>query len=315
MNSAFLFSAALALYPAADALSDTRGFYPDFQKLSDALYIETPNIPDCATGRLRDSEKKDILDVLNDIRQLHGLSPVSYNDNAEPQVMQAALMFAANGQIAHSPPPDWRCYSTAGAKAASQSLISGGVKAPNIVFHTPVQDIIEWLTDTNASIKNNIDHRRWLLDPFLKKVAYGRVSGMLDSRNQSVGSALLVVQPSNMHDATSHQEIIAYPYHDYPTHYYAQGTPLSFSLLIDNIHKQGNAAVDFSQAQISISADDGTQPKARKLAFDNRGNGLPNSLQFCLGRIKPSVRYTVDVQDVRINGLQKSYRYWFRIGE
>ncbi len=232
---------------------------------------------------------------------------------AVPAANQAALMFAANGQLSHKPPPAWRCYSAQGASAAAQSIISGGVAAKNIAFNSPEQDIIAWLTDVSSTTPEAIGHRRWLLDPFLKNIAYGRVSGRIDSRHVSVGSALTLMADDSMPLAHDAPDIIAYPFHDYPARYFADGTMLSFSVLLDKTHKQGNVAVDFSQARITVQTPNSTTHRAKQVLFDNHYFGLPNNLQFSLSHIEPGLRYMVNIDGVRLQGVSKSYTYWFRI--
>ena len=288
-------------------------FLPDFLNLSAPLYAELPDIASCRAGQLQHAERLAVLARVNDIRQRHGLAPVSRDTLAEPAVDQAALMLAANGRLEHNPPGNWRCFSAAGAGAASNSLLSGGVTAPNIAFHTPAQDIIAWLTDANAVATETIGHRRLLLDPFLKSVAYGRVSGKVGPRRASVGSVLKVTGPGSALTAGSGSELIAWPYHDYPQRYFTDGAYLSVSLLIDRTRKQANAAVDFSAARVSVVTESGRAMPVRNIRFDNQYYGLPNNLQFMLPRIEPNVRYEISIDGVNVRGEEKSYRYWFRI--
>lgn len=78
------------------------GFYPDFQKLSAALYQQMPTPAACQTGVLHEAQKQQVLSTLNAIRHLHGLAPVRYNDSEQGDVMQTALLMAVNGRIDHA---------------------------------------------------------------------------------------------------------------------------------------------------------------------------------------------------------------------
>ena len=289
------------------------GFYPDFQKLSAALYRELPDPSACQAGILLDAQKHQVLLTLNAIRTLHGLAPVRYEDSEQDAVMQTALLMAANGRIDHAPPQQWRCWNATAAKTAGASLLSGGVRAPNIAFHTPEQDMIVWLTDTEARSVAGIGHRRWLLDPFLKRIAYGRVSGAVDARNQSVASVLKIMRPDGLAQAGAAPELIAYPFGDYPARFYAEGAPLSVALLIDPENKAGNAAVDFSQTRIAVKPASGKPLRISGVIADNRFYGLPNNLQFRAERLVAGERYEVMLDGVRVKGEAKNYRYWFRI--
>lgn len=298
---------------AAGSVHAGDGFYPDFRKLSSMLYQELPEPAACRTGILHEGQKQRVLSTVNTIRALHGLAPVQYEDSEQDAVMQTALLMAANGRIDHAPPPQWRCWTAVAAKTAGASLLSGGVRAPNIAFHTPEQDILAWLTDTEARSVAGIGHRRWLLDPFLKRIAYGRVSGAVDGRNQSVASVLKIMRPEKTAAAAAGPELIAYPFGDYPARFYAEGAPFSVALMIDASHKAGNAAVDFSQARINVTPASGKPLRIRGILTDNRFYGLPNSLQFRTDDLVSGERYDVTLDNVRVQGRPKTYRYWFRI--
>jgi hypothetical protein len=219
-------------------------------------------------------------------------------------------MLAANGRLEHAPPTSWRCYTDSAAKTLARSLLSGGVTAPNIAFHTPAQDVIAWLIDNQSTSAGSIGHRRWLLDPFLGKIAYGRVSGSTGGGKITVASVLDMtgtVLPAKG------PELIAFPFQDYPASSFPDGTLLSLSLLIDKHRRQGNAVVDFSEARIRVVSEHGEPLRVRDLASDRQGFGLPNNLQFRPVGIRQGVRYEVSVDSVRIGDVEKSYRYWFRI--
>lgn len=288
-------------------------FYPDFLALSLPLYAELPDLKACRTGRLRVEQTQHVLDIVNKIRQLHGLGLVSHDIKYEQAVSQAALMFAANGQISHAIPTTWRCYSAEGANAAANSIIRGGIAAKNITFYSPEQDVIAWLTDVTALSSETIGHRRLLLDPFLRSIAYGRVSGRINARSVSAGSALKIIGSYKTDTDIGSSELIAYPYHDYPARYFVSGSVLSLSLLIDKTDKQANASVDFSKARVTVTTETGKTIRIRNLRFDNLHYGLPNSLQFKLASIELDLRYHVSLDGVVVHGQEKSYRYWFRI--
>ena len=241
------------LWLAAGCTQAGDGFYPDFQKLSAALYQQQPAPAACQTGVLLDTQKQQVLATLNAIRALHGLAPVRYEETEQESVMQTALLMAGIG------------------------------------------------------------HRRWLLDPFLKRIAYGRVSGAVDGRNQSVASVLKILRPDGMTQAATAPELIAYPYGDYPARFYAEGAPISVALMIDAGHKAGNAAVDFSQTRIAVKPASGKPLRISGVIADNRFYGLPNNLQFRAERLVAGERYEVMLDGVRVKGEAKTYRYWFRI--
>jgi len=150
-----------------------------------------------------------------------------------------------------------------------------------------------------------------LLDPFIGQISYGRVSGKTVGRKVSVGSAL-AFNNTKLKPVTG-PALIAYPFHDYPARFFSENALLSLSLLIDKERKPGNSAVDYSQARIRVGTERGGSVRARNVRFDNHFFGLPNNLQFELDDIQQGVRYDIQVDAVKVQGQEKSYRYWFRI--
>ena len=92
-----------------------------------ALFTSQPDVPNCRPGVLADSVRADVLARLNAIRALHRLPAVTYSSADDEQATQAALMMAANGQLTHTPPADWKCYTDTGSTGAGTSNLYGGL--------------------------------------------------------------------------------------------------------------------------------------------------------------------------------------------
>ncbi|MDD5059356.1 MAG: CAP domain-containing protein [Sideroxydans sp.] len=285
----------------------------DFKSSSQALYVVQPDVAHCSSGTMSDATRQSVLDTLNDIRRLHGLSAVKYDAESEAQEMQIALMMAANGQESHSPPASWKCFTKAGAEAAGQSNLYGGLVDPNLNFMSPQEEVIGWLTDANNAFANNVGHRRWLLDPFLTRVAYGKVAGVYDGDNFTDGSAIRVIYPFGSETANVTADMVAYPDGDYPNRYFDKRALLSFVVIADKTEKYANGDVDFSAAKISVTERGGARLDIKDVAYDNAGYGLPNNLQFRASSIKPYIVYDVAITGVKVNQQLRDYQYWFRI--
>ncbi len=89
--------------------------------------------------------------------------------------------------------------------------------------------VMGWLPDARNVLPDGIGHWRWLLDPFLKKIAYGRVAGILDGESVD-GAAIRISDPDDAYSADFIGGFVAYPFHDYPQDYYGDGAMLSFPL-------------------------------------------------------------------------------------
>lgn len=279
-----------------------------------ALYRVPPAIAECRAGELQPLQRRQLLALINDIRRLHGLAAVGYDEAAEAEATQAALIIAANGRLSHAPTPAWRCYSAAGAKGARSSLIYGGVSSPYLAFAGIDEIVVDWLTDTNNASAGGLGHRRWLLDPFLQRVAFGMVAGR-DGNGVSSGAALRFIPAAAGVAARSRDDFIAWPIGDYPRRYYAADALLSFTALLDRNRKFANRDVDYADAQVQVSERGGPPLAVRGLSADHEGFGVPNSLQFRVPALRPGAIYDVSIRDVRVGGQRRDYRYWFRIAD
>jgi hypothetical protein len=106
---------------------------------------------------------------------------------------------------------------------------------------------------------------------------------------------------------------VAYPFHDYPAKYHAQGALLSFSVVADSQNKSASANVDFSAAQIAVVRRGGGAVGVSSVSHDNGWYGLPNNLQFSIGTLAYNTIHDVTISNVRVGGVVRSYSYWFRV--
>jgi uncharacterized protein YkwD len=303
-----------ALFAAAVALScadGARAADADFARRAAPLYAEPPNITACEAGQLTQAERVGVLGRVNAIRALHGLPAVAYAPDLEGEAMQAALIMAANGQLSHHPDATWKCYSAAGAKGAGESNLSGGVISRYLAFQTNPQEIDGWLSDIDNALKANIGHRRWLLDPFLKSIAFGRVVAVLPNGDAVDGAALVIIPGSN--GSTTARGIVAYPIGDYPSSLCPPGALFSFGIIVDPSDKFANQNVDYAGATVSITAEDGAAVAVDQVAFDTAGYGLPNSLQFHAAPIGVNRTYHVRINHVVASGTPRDYTYDFKL--
>lgn len=262
------------------------------------IYAVTPDATTCQAGVLSEATRQNALSIINEIRRLHELDAVVYDYASDNLVMNASLMMLANNTLNHSPPTTWKCYSAAGAMGANTSnLASIGA------YSLPEDDFILWLTDRSNLSGSIVGHRRWLLDPFLGQMAFGRAGNM---------AAIRVIYDT-VTTPKSTATFVAYPFHDYPVKYYAQGTVLSFSVIADSNNKAASARVDFSAAQISVAQRGGSVVGISNVNYDNAGYGLANNLQFSAGTLAYNMVYDVTISNVLVSGQARSYSYWFRV--
>lgn len=130
----------------------------------------TGSIGSCVSGATAEAYHAATIDRVNVYRALAGLpgTVTSMAAGAVRDAQEAALMFAANGQISHAPPADWRCYSEAGAGAAGASNISLGLAGPEAV--------VAYMDDYGGG-NGMVGHRRWILYPPQAQMASGSIDG------------------------------------------------------------------------------------------------------------------------------------------
>lgn len=285
----------------------------DFLSRAAALYTAQPDIAGCQAGQLHPAVTASVTSALNTIRALHRLPPVSYSAADEASVQQAALMMAANNALSHAPPASWSCYSASGAAGAgSSNLYAGFGSGLNLLSEE--QMLAGWMTDVNNLVIDSVGHRRWLLDPFLGSIAYGRVAGRSATRTRADATALKVMNLAGPSGPTGTlPAIVAYPYEEYPARFFDANALLSFSVISNPTSKFANTNVNFSAATISVRVRGGAALTVSKIAFDNDGYGLPNNLQFAVAGLAANTIYDVAIGNVGVGGAIRSYSYYFRI--
>jgi uncharacterized protein YkwD len=276
------------------------------------LYTVQPDITACQAGQLKPEVGARVLAVLNDIRAQHSLPPVAYAPAEEGAVMQSSLMMAANGQLSHTPPATWNCYTAAGATAAGQSNIYLG-SGSGLRYSQDADIVIGWITDVDNVVANNVGHRRWLLYPFLSTVSYGRVAGRYQTSNRADGASIKVIN-STQGAAGPLPDFVAYPFEDYPARYFDTSALLSFGVIANKTSAFGaNATVNFSGATISVRQRGGAALAVSNVSFDNQGYGLPNNLQWNVAGLAPNTTYDVTINGVIVGGAARNYSYYFRL--
>jgi uncharacterized protein YkwD len=122
------------------------------------------------------------LSSLNYVRSLAGLAPVTFSPSLNASAQKAALMMDANNALDHYPSSGWKCYSQAGATAASRS---------NLALAWPTLssgEIISLYMADQGSDNQAAGHRRWILYPF---------STVMGSGSTNTANALTVIGPTN----------------------------------------------------------------------------------------------------------------------
>ncbi|WP_288498965.1 CAP domain-containing protein [uncultured Acinetobacter sp.] len=276
---------------------------------------EAPDINNCYAGKLSAKFRNEFLNEINTVRALHGLPSITYDYAHEDEMMQTALILAANNILTHYPESNTNCYSDIGAVGARTSNLEMGVRA-NMYDNPPADTIRSLIHDYFNVMANNVGHRLWMLNPFLQKSAYGSVNApsFRDTRfPYVVGTSIKVVYPFN-NATTTPLGVIAYPYHNYPAKYYMPGSILSISVLTDQKNLFANRNVDYAKATVVVTErSSGAKQKISNIRYENIG--VPNHIQFNFDDLKLNVIYDVQLSNVLVSGQPKEYSYWFNVNE
>jgi len=127
----------------------------------------TGNVTIGVPGTTSAAFKADVLRRINFYRALTGLpADIAMDDTWSAKCQEAALMFSANKDIEHYPPPSWTHYTANAAEAAGKSNIAYGSHGPGAV-----DAYMEDYGSNNAAV----GHRRWLLYPLAQRMGTGDV--------------------------------------------------------------------------------------------------------------------------------------------
>jgi len=99
----------------------------------------------CDAGTLSYEAQVTALGHVESYRRLSGVGPVEIIAEAAAEQQECALLMHANGNISHSPPPEWRCYTEAGSAAAGTSLIAWGFASAASTVDAYVKETISGL--------------------------------------------------------------------------------------------------------------------------------------------------------------------------
>lgn len=263
---------------------------------------------------LSQAEKDKVLAHFNNIRSLHRLPPVTYDSSSNAMTAQSALISAANGKISHTPASTSSCYTSDGATGSKKSnLYISYSSASGSVATT---DALDWLLiDDGVS---SLGHRRWMLHPFLKLTAVGRAEGRPNTGTHTgyyvnTVSHRVIFDQEHTDISSYNLEYVAYPYRDYPNSLFKKDWFLSFSAIASSTSRFDNRNVDYTNASIQVTDANGNTMTVSDKSHNTDWYGNPNSLQWKVAGLQDNVRYNVSIQNVKVNGTNKNYSYYFKL--
>lgn len=298
-----------------DGDSDSDGEKPDENGEEEGVYALDPDVGSCTSGIPSDSEKKKVLDRINYLRSIHKLSPVVYDDKDDEIAAECALVIAANEQLSHTPDSSWECWSQVAYDGCNSSNIHIEMASYDI-SSTNSADIVDgFMTEEYQGEPKTLGHRRWLIDPWLTHIAFGRAD-YYDGKYFVIGSAIKLINDDDGTGAIAGSDIkfVAYPFENYPKELYNDNIMMSFTVIKDKFSKYSNGTgINFASATIAIIDPDNKTMKVKNIESDTDAYGVPNNLRWYVEGIKPNVKYNVTVSDIMINNNPEFYQYWFEL--
>ena len=277
----------------------TRAFTTD-----EELYAELPDLETCFAGRLTQAAKNRALEAANQIRALHGLTPVLYSTAYSQHVQEAALIQAVNGYPGHQVDPSADCYTTEGAEGSRPNNLSGYTNG-YLANQDPAQDMVGWTNDArNRSLVSSVGHRRWVLNPFAAYFAYGQVYGYAAQK-----VARYDLEPA--HAVRAEVDFVALPYEIYPAPLVEGDPPWSISVIEYPDAAWKNIFDYFQDATITVTrVEDGVELPVTNRHTDTQDFGLPNILTWKVQHWQYDTLYEVEIEDVvSSDGGRTDYSY------
>jgi uncharacterized protein YkwD len=124
----------------------------------------TGSVASCDAGTVSAASQAATLAAVNYMRQLSGLSKVTFNAKYSAKAQAAALVYTAQGEIEHDIPEGWKCYSAAAADAGLKS---------NLAYNLPGALSVPGYMEETGEFNTVVGHRRWILFPKAKTMGSG----------------------------------------------------------------------------------------------------------------------------------------------
>jgi uncharacterized protein YkwD len=132
----------------------------------------TGDLASCQAGTISSGFRDTMQKQINWFRQMVGSAPVTFDPSLSAKSQEAALVMAANDNLTHYPPEDWKCWTEAALEGASSSNISIDW---NWSFDPFIGDqVADYVMDAGSN-NTAVGHRNWILLPLERPFGFGAV--------------------------------------------------------------------------------------------------------------------------------------------
>ena len=158
----------------ADRTAVLNDYYNNYltSEVASGEFTWNGSVSTCSPGTVPDSVHAKVVKRINYFRRQVSLpDDVTLDSTKNAKCQQASLMMRANGQLSHTPPSSWNCYTADGYEAASHSNLTLGYIITTIGITALMGD--------DGSNNTAVGHRRWFLYPRAKIMGHGSTDGSM----------------------------------------------------------------------------------------------------------------------------------------
>ncbi len=275
-----------------------------------STYVPIQNFPEGWTGNLATGDAGDtsaaykgaVITMINFFRSLAGVSPgVTIDLVTSAKDQKAALMYAANQNLSHTPPTTWIDYTADGAEAAGKSNICLDTTLPQ------KPGCIENYIDDSDPGNVIVGHRRWILYPQTTRMGTGDIPPG-DQTHRYGANAVWVINEDEVFGPrpATREQFVAWP----PPGYVPQQ-------LIFSRWSFSYAEANFGGASVTMTRNGSAVPLVLHSPVTGAGentvtwdadNGVTTAQQNAV-TLAADVTTHVTVSNVIINGVAKEFSY------
>ena len=179
--------------------------------VSDPVEFTVTPVANSARGELSHKTQEGAVTMLNNIRYVAGLDPVSFDENYGRYAQAGAFVNMSIGQMTHY--PESVTSKPSAMSQADWELGCRGAGSCNLYRgpSTLTSAVIGWVEDPGTSNTSVLGHRRWCLNPEMGKTGFGFAGGFC---------AMYCFDSSG----TGTQKNIAWPAENMPIEYFRGGS-------------------------------------------------------------------------------------------
>ncbi|GAA0388738.1 S-layer homology domain-containing protein [Paenibacillus motobuensis] len=255
----------------------------DEEYLWEEAYEEKPDINSSySPGKLKEAYIREGLKAVNWVRYLAGLpDDIEADLTLGNQQQAAALLNAVHGELNHYP------TQPQGMSASLYSLGANGAKSSNIAYGADnfMEAVVDlYMADSSTGNIDRVGHRRWILNPSMKKTMFGAALGQSGTHEVAYSNMYSFDKSRPAGEVT--YEYIAWPAAgQFPLEVWHDKDPWSISLNPDIYDNTKTSSVTVKMTRQSdgkvwsFSAED--RDKAGKyFTVDKGGYGIPYCIIF-----------------------------------